>query len=157
MKPTKARCLVLSCGNTLRGDDGIGPWLAEWAEERFKDVAGVRVVNRQQWTPDLVEEIAAAETVLFVDCSVAAAPGSVSLVEVQPAAAESRGTHHQGAPELLGFVRAFYGSLPRASMLLTVGAESIELGEEFSPTVLNAIPLACAKLEETVSGLLTED
>ena len=69
MKLTKARCLVLSCGNTLRGDDGIGPWLAEWAEERFKDEAGVRVVSRQQWTPDLVEEIAEAETVLFVDCS----------------------------------------------------------------------------------------
>jgi len=45
------------------------PWLAEWAEERFKDETGVRVVSRQQWTPDLVEEIAEAETVLFVDCS----------------------------------------------------------------------------------------
>lgn len=154
MTLTKARCLVLACGNTLRRDDGIGPWLAEWAEERFKDEAGVRVVSRQQWTPDLVEEIAAAETVLFVDCSVAATPGSVSVIEVQPAAAGGRDTHHQGAPELLGIAREFFDSLPRASFLLTVGAGSIELGEEFSRPVLDAIPLACAKLEETVALLL---
>jgi len=154
MKLTKARCLVLSCGNTLRGDDGIGPWLAEWAEERFKNEAGVRVVSRQQWTPDLVEEIAEAETVLFVDCSLEAAAGAVSVVEVQPAAEEGRGTHHQGAPELLGLARKFYGSLPRMSLLLTVGAGSIELGEEFSPAVKAALPLACEKLQETVMRLL---
>lgn len=150
----KARCLILSCGNTLRGDDGIGPWLAEWAEERFKDEAGVRVLSRQQWTPDLVEEIAAAETVLFVDCSVAAEAGSVSVVEVQPAAAGGRDTHHQGAAELLKFANDYFSSLPRTSRLLTVGAGSIELGEEFSPAVVDATPLACAKLEETVGLLL---
>jgi hydrogenase maturation protease len=154
MKLNKARCLVLSCGNTLRGDDGIGPWLSEWAEERFQNEAGVRVVSRQQWTPDLVEEIAAAETVLFVDCSVAAAPGSVSVIEVQPTAAEGRATHHQGAPELLGLAQKLYDSLPRTSLLLTVGAESIEIAEEFSQPVLDAIPLACTKLEETVTRLL---
>ena len=35
MNPTPARCLILACGNTLRSDDGVGPWLAEWAEETF--------------------------------------------------------------------------------------------------------------------------
>ena len=154
MEPNKARCLILACGNTLRGDDGIGPWLADWAEERFKDEAGVRVISRQQWTPDLVEEIAAAETVLFVDCTVAAAPGSVHVVEVQPAAAGGRDTHHQGAAELLSVARALFDSLPRTSRLLTVGAGSIEVGEKFSQPVLDAIPLACAELEETVARLL---
>jgi len=157
MKLTKARCLVLSCGNTLRGDDGIGPWLAEWAEERFKDEAGVRVVSRQQWTPDLVEEIAEAETVLFVDCSLEAAAGAVSVIEVEAAEAEGRGTHHQGAPELLGLARKLYDSLPRMSLLLTVGAGSIELGEEFSPAVKAALPDACKLLSETVVRLLEKN
>lgn len=154
MNGLKARCLILACGNTLRGDDGIGPWLASWAEERFKDEAGVRVVSRQQWTPDLVEEIAAAETVLFVDCSVAVAAGSVSVIDVQRSAAGGRDTHHQGAPELLSMVQDFYGSLPRAALLLTVGAGSIELGEEFSGLVTAALPEACAKLDDTVAGML---
>jgi hydrogenase maturation protease len=154
MKPTKAKCLILACGNTLRGDDGVGPWLAAWAEERFKNDSGVRVVSRQQWTPDLAEEIAAAESVLFIDCSVAAAPGSVSVAQVSPAATEGRGTHHQDAAELLNLAQKLYNSLPRASELLTVGAQSIELGEEFSQPVLDALPLACAKLNEAVARLL---
>lgn len=44
--------------------------------------------------------------------------------------------------------------MPGAAMLLTIGAESLELGEEFSMAVQNAIPFACAKVEETVKRLL---
>jgi hydrogenase maturation protease len=155
MTLTKARCLILACGNTLRGDDGVGPWLASWAEERFRDEPGVRVISRQQWTLELAEEIARAESVLFVDCSVAVAPGSVSVVEVQPATVtESFNTHQQGASELLALAQDLYSSLPRSAFLLTVGAGSLELGETFSAAVQDAIPLACAKVEETMVRLL---
>jgi hydrogenase maturation protease len=154
MTLSKARCLILACGNTLRGDDGIGPWLASWAEERFRDEAGVRVISRQQWTLELAEEIAAAETVLFIDCSATAAPGAVSVVEVQPVAVESLATHHLGAPELLGLASKLYASLPRTALLMTVGAGSMELSEQFSQRVLEAIPRACLKVEETVARLL---
>ncbi len=51
-----ARCLILACGNTLRSDDGVGPTLAAWAEERFREQPNVRVISRQQWTPDLAAE-----------------------------------------------------------------------------------------------------
>ena len=54
-------CLILACGNTLRSDDGVGPFLAEWAAERFRENADVRVVATQQWTPDLAERIAEAD------------------------------------------------------------------------------------------------
>jgi hypothetical protein len=47
-----------------------------------------------------------------------------------------------------------YGSLPRRAQLLTVGVGSTELSEEFSQAVLNAIPLACAQLEQAVTELL---
>lgn len=155
MTPLKTRCLILACGNTLRGDDGIGPWLASWAEQRYTNEAGIRVISRQQWTLELADEIAAAETVLFVDCSVAEEPGSISIVDVEPAA-KSAGldTHQQGAPELLALARDLYSSLPRAVALLTVGAGSVELGEEFSAPVKDAIPQACARLEETVTRLI---
>ena len=64
---------------------GLGLLRGQKSGSRMR--TGVRVVSRQQWTPDLVEEIAAAETVLFVDCSVCRRqPGSVSVVEVMPAA-----------------------------------------------------------------------
>ncbi len=151
----KARCLILACGNTLRGDDGVGPWLASWAEERFRDEAGARVISRQQWTLELAAEIAAAESVLFIDCSVAVAAGSVTVVDVQPTdAAGGLNTHQQGASELLGLARDLYNSLPIAAALLTVGAGSLELGEEFSQPVRDAIPLACGKVDEMVLRFL---
>jgi hydrogenase maturation protease len=157
MKLNKARCLILACGNTLRGDDGVGPWLASWAEERFRDEPGVLVISRQQWTLELAAEIAAAESVLFVDCSAAALPGSVCLVDVQPAeAAHGVDTHHQGASELLALARDLYDSLPSTALLLTVGAGSLELIEEFSPAAQAALPEACGILERTVLEFLLE-
>src|SRR5271166_5926396 len=81
----KARCLILACGNTLRGDDGIGPWLAEWAAQRFAAEAGIRVVIRQQWTPELAEEIAGTQSLLFIDASAELPPAQVRLMAVQPA------------------------------------------------------------------------
>jgi hydrogenase maturation protease len=154
-RPT-TRCLILACGNTLRSDDGIGPWLAQWAQEKFIEDPNIRVIARQQWTPDLAEEIAQADSVLFIDCSVASAPGSVAIVEVQPSAsAPGLATHHLGAPALLALARELYDSLPSHELLMTIGAGSTELGEEFSGPVLDAIPKAYALLEETVALLLS--
>ena len=117
--------------------------------------AGVRVVSRQQWTLELAEEIAAAEAVLFVDCAVAFGAGLVCVADVQASAhSEKIDTHQQGASELLGMARDLYASLPRAAMLLTVGAGSLELGEEFSAAVKAALPEACRLLDETVVRLL---
>jgi hydrogenase maturation protease len=156
MKLTKARCLILACGNTLRGDDGVGPWLAEWAEERFRSEAGVRVVSRQQWTPELAEEIAAAASVIFVDCATDCAAGIVRTSIVEAASGSSEpGTHHLSAAQLLGLSKELYGAVPSTSLLLTVGAGSTELGEEFSAAVKAALPEAFRTLELTVRDLLT--
>jgi hydrogenase maturation protease len=129
MSSTPARCLILACGNTLRGDDGVGLWLAEWAERRFAGMDGVRVVARQQWTPELAEDVACADSVLFIDCSVDSAPGSVRVMPVA-LAPDKQGltTHHSGA-------------------------ESTELGEGLSNAVNKALPEACRLVEETVVRL----
>jgi hydrogenase maturation protease len=98
MTHTQARCLILACGNTLRSDDGLGPWLADWAREKFAGNPAVRVLSRQQWTPDLAEDIARAQSVLFIDCSVESSPGELKLTPVEPAArTQGLATHHQGA------------------------------------------------------------
>jgi hydrogenase maturation protease len=153
MTQPKARCLILACGNTLRSDDGVGPWLADWVEKRFSSQPEIRVIARQQWTPDLAEDIAHADSVLFIDCSIESAPGAVRIVEVHPAAAtQGLATHHLAAPELLALSRELYDSLPRNAQLLTIGAASTELGETFSPAVTAALPRACALLERTILG-----
>ncbi len=155
MNSTKAQCLLLACGNTLRGDDGIGPWLADWAEKRFSGEPGVSVISRQQWTPELAADIAAAEAVLFVDCSTATEPGAVDIRDVVSSApTEGVGTHQVSAAQLLGMAQELYGSLPRRAQLLTVGAGLVELSEEFSRAVLDAIPPACDRLEKAILEML---
>ena len=155
--PKPTRCLILACGNTLRSDDGIGPWLAQWAEEQFREDPTIRVLSRQQWTPDLAEDIAQAESVVFIDCSIESPPGSVRVLVVAPTAStEGLATHHQGAPELLAMARDLYNSLPAKAALLTIGAGSTELGETFSKPVLDAIPAACRLLEQEILNRLQD-
>jgi hydrogenase maturation protease len=147
--------LILACGNTLRSDDGVGPWLAAWAEQRFAADRAVRIISRQQWTPDLAEELAQANSVLFIDCSIDCAPGKVRMRPAEPAAAgPGLASHHLGAAEMLALGKELYHSLPRAAFMLTVGAGSTELGETFSKSVMDALPEACNLLETTVRNLL---
>lgn len=143
MESTTPNCLILACGNTLRSDDGIGPYLCDWASRHFQADPPIQTISRQQWTPDLAQDIAASDFVLFLDCSVESAAGEVRLRPVD-AAQPSPGlaTHHTGAPELLAFALDLYGRIPRTSLLLTIGAGSTELGETFSPAVQSAIPEA---------------
>jgi|SRR5271165_1877559 len=155
MDTPRVRCLILACGNTLRGDDGIGPFLCAWAEERFAADPGVRTIASHQWTPDMAEEVAAAESVIFVDCSLDQAPGQILLRELAPAPlSPGLVTHHLGAAELLGVAEELYGARPRRACLLTIGAGSIELGEGLSPTVREMLPDAQALLELTIRQLL---
>jgi len=148
-------CLILACGNTLRGDDGVCPWLAVWAEERFAAEPAVRVVSRLQWTPDLAADIAQSRSVVFVDCAIDGLPGAVRVAPVQPARPDvGLATHHTGAAELLSRSEELYASLPRNALLLTIGACSTEMGETFSQSVQDALPEACHVLELTVRHLL---
>jgi hydrogenase maturation protease len=154
MSSTQARCLILACGNTLRTDDGVGLWLAEWAEQRFRNQPGVRVIADHQWTPELAEDVARAQSVLFIDCSLDSEPGSLHLTPVLPiTGSPEHNTHHLGAAELLALGRELYNSLPREALQLTIGAGSIEFGETFSAAVTAALPAACRLIEETVLRL----
>ncbi|MGD0096163.1 MAG: hydrogenase maturation protease [Terracidiphilus sp.] len=158
MSPTTARCLILACGNTLRGDDGVGLWLAEWAERRFCDQPGVRIIADHQWTPELAEDVARAQFVLFIDCAIDSLPGAISLTAVEPAAsAQLQATHHIDAAQMLALGRELYVSLPRKAQLLTIGAAATELGEEFSAAVSAALPEACRLIEKTISDELRDD
>lgn len=151
MDTLRVRCLILACGNTLRGDDGIGPFLCAWAEERFAGEPGVRAIARQQWSPELAEDVAASETILFVDCSLDQAPGQILLRELAPVALKpGLVTHHLGAAELLRVAQDLYDAQPRKACLLTIGAGSIELGEGFSPAVQAAVPVAQQEIERVV-------
>jgi hydrogenase maturation protease len=157
MESTKPICLILACGNTLREDDGVGPWLADWAKHRFAGTPGLEIISRQQWTPELSQDIAQADSVLFIDLAADAAPGSVELTPVAPDdETAALATHHLGAGQLLSLSQQLYGSFPGKAMLLTIGSASTELREGFSDPVTAALPQACSLLEKTVLQFLAK-
>jgi hydrogenase maturation protease len=154
MNTPGVRCLILACGNTLRGDDGIGPFLSSWAEDRFAGESGVQTIARQQWTPDLAQDIARAASVIFIDCALDLEAGQLLLREIRAAEPGVISAHSLGAAELLGLAKGLYDVTPGRACLLTIGAGSIELGEELSAPVQAVLPDAQALLELTVRQLL---
>ncbi len=157
MSSTTIQCLILACGNPVREDDGIGPWLAQWAKDRWRNDARIRVLCDHQWTPEMVEDVAKAESIIFIDCAADCAPGLVRIMSVEPATDLTKlGTHHLDASQLLALSRQLYGVMPSSSLLLTVGAASLELREGFSDAVRATMPEACQLLESSVLQILSQ-
>jgi len=112
----------------LRSDDGVGTRLAEWAEERFRANGDVRVVARQQWTPDLAEDIAAVESVLFVDSSIKFARTRATLTQLSRRKATMVRRHITWMrTNFCAGQRTLRLPIDHPFMLLTVGAGSTEL------------------------------
>ena len=51
-----SRALVLACGNSLRGDDGVAIRIVTQLKNSICDPA-IEVYCQQQWTPELAEPI----------------------------------------------------------------------------------------------------
>lgn len=158
MPPATIHCLVLACGNALRSDDGLGPWLARWIDDHYGQREGLRVLARPQWSVELAETVAAAQQVLFLDCALAnesTSPGEILFSTVYPATQPpALLTHHLDAEDLLALAQALYGRHPARAQLLAVGAGSLALGEGFSPAVTHALPVLRHMLAQLLDEML---
>jgi len=138
-----AKALVIGFGNTLRGDDGVGPHVAgvaaSWGLPELRSMAV------PQLTPELAEPLAAAELVIFVDARLGGRGGAIEVRSIEPG--ESCGTisHVSDARSLLALARAVYGCQPRA-WLITIPAADFSLGEGFSPTAKRGAEAALARI-----------
>ncbi len=121
--------LVIGYGNTLRQDDGVGPYVAE----RVSDLGlpGVRTHVAAQLNPEHAELLSKARLVVFVDASVS--PGrKVGLRPVRAAATLQLTTHAADPATLVALARDLFGRAPEA-WSLTIPAMQLGFGEEFSP------------------------
>lgn len=136
------RALLLACGNTFRGDDGVG-WCIGCAVEQQLHHADLTVVMTRQLLPEHAEAISMADIVVFVDCSSLTAAGTVSTISIQPAESFPRSlTHHLDPGSLLRLARDLYARAPAHAVAITVGGESFELTDRLSRTVKSAVPRA---------------
>ena len=145
------RAFIVGYGNPLRGDDGVGQAVARaFAGEAAID--GVEAIACHQLTPELAERFAAAARVILVDAAAGREAGGVSVVCLRAGPARpSRLGHHVDPSELLRMAQSLYGGSPEA-YLVTVGAGSLELGEELSAPVAAALPEVIATVRRLALG-----
>jgi hydrogenase maturation protease len=144
-----SRTLVLACGNSLRGDDGVALRIVTQLKNSIDDPA-TEVYCQQQWTPELAEPISQSEIVVFVDVSVGETPGAVTCRQLQPTRSASPDSSHHSSPEfLLLLAEELYGHRPARAYLVTVAGAMFGLEEKLSDPVLRAIPEA----EERIKAL----
>jgi hydrogenase maturation protease len=131
--------LVIGYGNTLRGDDGIGPRVAAALEAA--GLPGVTCLATHQLTPELAEPLARARVAIFVDAYAADADGTVQVQALTPHA-EPGVLGHTGDPgALLAMARALYGASPAAWWVMVPGV-NFGVGERLSSTAADAVPVA---------------
>lgn len=128
--------LVIGVGNSLRADDGVGPIVADLARERLE---AAQVIACHQLTPELADDVARADRVVFVDANLEAAPGEVRVTRVAPAVNDAATFHSLDHAGLLALARALYGRVPPAS-LVSVGVADLSDGEGLSAAVQASLP-----------------
>jgi hydrogenase maturation protease len=145
---------VLVCGEPLRGDDAIGPRVAEALSERVRRRAEVRQVGGLM-PDDLLQR---AGPVIVVDAVRGLPPGSVvdvPLRDVTRLEASGAGPASSHALPLASVV-AIAEHLEGGRLLgrfIGIGAGSFELGSPMSPPVEAAVRPAAAKIASWIRVL----
>ena len=140
----KSEVLVIGYGNTLRGDDGVGPRVAEAVGNLL--LPGVRTLICPLLTPELAAPISRADTVIFVDAAVDA-PDQVQWRKLEPNDTSQLMAHAADPRTLLALARDVFGHTPEA-WWLTIPAVDLSFREEFSPTVQRGFIEAVEKIQE---------
>lgn len=137
--------LVIACGNTLRGDDGV----AHIAADRVLEwqLPGVRVLKIHQLVPELIADMQTSSRVLFVDASIHPCDAAFQVQMVHPQESRRLFGHHESAENLLLMLRELHGTTPPA-WLLTIHAKSFAHGEGLSETSARALTEALLWLRE---------
>ncbi len=154
--------LVIGYGNTLRGDDGVGPRVAEAIEKL--NLPGVRTLVCQQLSPEHADPVARARTVVFVDaivntgdkwqvtsdgksCHPTHDTRHVQLRKLEPGESSQLMAHAADPRTLLALARDVFGHTPEA-WLLTIPAVKLDFSEDLTPEAQRGFAEAVEKIQE---------
>ena len=139
----ETKILVIGYGNTLRGDDGVGPCVAEAIEQL--QLPGVRTLACPLLTPELADPIARVGTVIFVDAAVDA-PKGVQWRKLEPNESSQLMAHAADPRTMLALARDVFGRMPEA-WWLTIPAVDLDFREGFSSEGLRGYADAVDKIQ----------
>jgi hydrogenase maturation protease len=140
--------LVIGYGNSLRGDDGVGVVAAEQLSEILQN-SQVKVLVRQQLTPELASEMSKADRVIIIDAAKGERPGQIIVSKIEPDNDPSTFTHELRPSTLLACAQELYGRHP-ATFLVSVTGYSLDFSEELSQPVKRVMPEVLARVRELI-------
>jgi hydrogenase maturation protease len=153
---------VIGIGQSLRGDDGIGPEaVRQWTNDFPQTATDPRIQILLLETPGLglLDDLAEADAVILVDAVSTGKPaGTVCVFDPIPdtsLSAAEKTAHGFGVAESISLARKTGERLPEHLILIGVEGGQYELGRSLSDPVRAALPVAVEKIQETVSDLLS--
>ncbi len=151
-KRVQGRVMVLGVGNELRGDDGVGPAVAQALADELGPAQRGRVIDCGDVPENYIGPILAAGADVIVLCDAAdfgGAPGEVRIIEFggQPAAAIS--THNASLGLLVKVLRA---SAPVDVLLVAIQPQ----GTQFGAPLSKPVRVSAAEVTAVLAGLFKQ-
>lgn len=142
--------VVAGLGSRYRGDDAIGPLVADLCASAIQ---GVRDIGPLEEPLDLLGRFDGADLAIVIDAVRSGAPiGSVRVLDIDVSSSDECGddaqpaatsTHGIGLVGVLRLARAI-GRAPRRLMVVAIEGAMFALGDEMSVEVTAAVPAALA-------------
>ena len=118
-QPVADQVLVVGYGNSLRGDDGAGMYVADLLLRH--GWSNIHIISTTQLTPELAEDIALARGVIFVDACKATEGPAVRVQELVAEDSSQNDSHGINPKGLLQLARKCFGHTPRAWLVMVDG------------------------------------
>jgi hydrogenase maturation protease len=128
---SEAFTVVIGYGNSLRGDDGVGPQIATTLQNA--GIPGLLALAVPQLTPELAEPLASARLAIFIDASLDP-DHTVRVQPIEPGTTADPLGHTASPQWLLGMVSALHGNCPQAWLVSAPGI-CFDFGEGLSAEV----------------------
>ena len=145
---------LIGVGNSWRGDDAVGLFVAQQIAQRGgEDIA---VIAHEGEPIELIDTLARSEEVWLIDAVASTgAPGTIHRLDASatplPAALFGVSTHRFGLPETLELARAL-GRLPANVRVYGVQGYNFDTGATLSPTVRAAAEALTGELLDEVAA-----
>ncbi len=147
---TPRKNLVIGYGSPIRGDDALGPIVADRLQAASLPT-NVTIIARHVLTADLLPDLLACERVIFIDAEIHGEPGEVYQRWLHPDHNHPAAMGHFLDPrELLTWAAVLYNHTPEA-LLVSTPAVSLDYAYcELSPM----LAIAAQRVQTRVLELL---
>ncbi len=149
-----AKAVIIGYGNPLRGDDGLGWYAVSLLQKQFTG-SQVRFITEHQLTPEMAEDVADANLVVFIDAREGDRPGEIGSELVYPESARFSPFSHTLTPgAVLGLASRQYQA-ELYGVLFTVTGQEFGFQETLSPLIKQKTNKLARQISKCLQSILT--